>query len=70
MSPQQMSKIITDNHMTKIIPYIIIDLKNPKENNQISTKIQSEEKYIAFSQTGILEIIGKFVQIIRGLLVL
>ena len=69
MSSQQMSKIITDNHMTKIIPYIIIDLKNPKENNQISTKIQSEEKYIAFSQTGILEIIGKFVQIIRGLLV-
>lgn len=69
MGPVEMNQIITQNKFEKNIPYFILELKEPSENKQVMDQINSNKKYVAISQTAVVDIIINFIKIIQGLLI-
>ncbi|WP_375180491.1 ABC transporter ATP-binding protein/permease [Enterococcus rotai] len=69
MGPVEMNQIITQNKFEKNIPYFILELKEPSENKQVMGQINSNKKYVAISQTAVVDIIINFIKIIQGLLI-
>ncbi|WP_430607655.1 hypothetical protein IGJ55_001110 [Enterococcus sp. AZ170] len=69
MAPVEMNQIITRNKFEKNIPYFILELKEPSENKQVMEQINSNKKYVAISQTAVVDIIINFIKIIQGLLI-
>lgn len=69
MGPVEMNQIITQNKFEKNIPYFILELKEPSENKQVMDQINSNKKYVAISQTAVVDVIINFIKIIQGLLI-
>ncbi|MGX7263847.1 ABC transporter ATP-binding protein/permease [Enterococcus crotali] len=69
MAPVEMERIVTQNKFEKNIPYFILELKEPSENKQVMDQINSNKKYVAISQTAVVDIIINFIKIIQGLLI-
>lgn len=69
MAPVEMNQIITQNKFEKNSPYFILELKEPSENKQVIDQINSNKKYVAISQTAVVNIIINFIKIIQGLLI-
>lgn len=69
MSYKELEDVIEANGMSKNVPYIILELKDPSKTKSTVQKIKETNKYIALSQQEILTLIINFIKIIQGLLI-
>lgn len=69
MSDSETKKALGENQFTTNHSFILLELHNPESNETTIERISENQKYLAFSQTGIMAVIINFIKIIQGLLI-
>lgn len=68
MSSYQLNQVLTSSGFSKNIPYMILELKDPAQTNQVVEKLKTHKKYRVLSQQQLLGVIVNFIKVIQGLL--
>ena len=55
---------------TKIVSYMLLELKDPAKTKEVTKKLQKNKKYLVLSQQAILDVIIKFIRVIQALLII
>lgn len=69
MSGYQLGSVLSSNNFTKVIPYYILELKNPDNTEKMLKVFKKNNRYSVMSQKQILRIIINFIKIIQVLLI-
>ncbi|HFE9852944.1 TPA: ATP-binding cassette domain-containing protein [Enterococcus faecalis] len=69
MGNVELTRLLQENHFKTNIPFILLELKNPDDNEKVIKKITENKKYSAISQKDIMNIVINFIKIIQGLLI-
>lgn len=70
MSHSELQQVIKANNFNINYSFMLIELHNPEDNEKIVEKIMENKKYLAFSQTDIVNLVINFVKIIQWLLII
>lgn len=69
MAPVELDRLLTSSGFSKTVPYLILELKDPAQTDQVIEQIKAYKKYSVLSQQQVLGIIVNFIKVIQGLLV-
>ncbi|MGT2926962.1 ABC transporter permease [Streptococcus cuniculipharyngis] len=69
MAPKQLTQLLESQGFTKTVPYMILELKDPAQTDQVIEQLSRYKKYSLVSQKQILGIIVNFIKVIQGLLI-